>query len=80
LVWPSDENSSIALDKAGDLIIATPGLGDVIKKSVQGLISYCGDLAHWSVKRNWIFEEFRKRLGIPNQRRLQMSSALSSGG
>ena len=48
------------LDKAGNLILATPGLGDVIKKSVQGLISYCGDLAHWSVQTEMIFDEFRK--------------------
>jgi EcsC protein family len=47
------------LDKAGDLILATPGLGDVIKKSVQGLISYCGDVAHWSVQTETIFTEFR---------------------
>ncbi len=48
------------LDKAGNLILATPGLGDVIKKSVQGLISYCGDLAHWSVQTEMISDEFRK--------------------
>lgn len=48
------------LEKAGDFILSTPGLGDIIKNSVQGLISYCGDLAHWSVQTESIFEEFRK--------------------
>ncbi len=47
------------LDKLGDLILATPGLGDIIKNSIQGLISYLGDFAHWTVDTEAIFEEFR---------------------
>jgi len=38
------------LDKAGDLILATPGLGDIIKLSIQGLTGVCNDIAQWSVQ------------------------------
>jgi len=48
------------LDKAGDLVFATPGVGDVIKLSVQGLTGVCNDLAQWSVRPEAIFAEFRK--------------------
>lgn len=47
------------LDKAGDFILSTPGLGDVIKLSIQGLTSVCGDIAHWSVQPAAIYSEFR---------------------
>ncbi|CAA2102789.1 EcsC family protein [Variovorax paradoxus] len=48
------------LDKAGDLLLDTPGVGTVIKKSVEGLTSICNDAAQWSVRPEAIFEEFRK--------------------
>ncbi len=48
------------LDSTGDLILATPGIGDVIKLSIQGLMSICNDAAHWSIPRESIYEEFRK--------------------
>ena len=48
------------LDKAGDLFLATPGLGDVIRRSIQGLTSVCNDLAQWTVRPESICEEFRK--------------------
>ncbi len=48
------------LDKAGDLILATPGLGHVIKSSIQGIVSVCNDVAQWSVARESIYTEFRK--------------------
>jgi hypothetical protein len=51
LNWP--------LDKAGDLILATPGVGDVIKQSIQGLTGVCNDLAQWSVRPEVIYQEFR---------------------
>jgi hypothetical protein len=52
LNWP--------LDKAGDLILATPGLGDAIKRSIQGLAGVCNDVAQWSVQSEVIYAEFRK--------------------
>ncbi|NTV81018.1 MAG: EcsC family protein [Candidatus Aminicenantes bacterium] len=48
------------LDKAGDLILATPGLGDAIKGTIQGLTSVCNDVAQWSVQKEAIYSEFRK--------------------
>lgn len=48
------------LDKAGDLVLATPGLGHVIKSSIQGIVSVCNDVAQWSVARESIYTEFRK--------------------
>ena len=52
LNWP--------LDKAGDLVLAVPGLGDAIRFAIQGITSVCNDLAHWSVRPEAIYEEFRK--------------------
>jgi hypothetical protein len=52
LNWP--------LDKAGDLILATPGIGDAFKLSIKGLTGVCNDLAQWSVRAEVIYEEFRK--------------------
>lgn len=48
------------LDKAGDLILATPGLGDAIKAAIQGLTGVCNDVAHWSVQKDAIYSEFHK--------------------
>ena len=48
LNWP--------LDKAGDLILATPGLGDAIKLSIQGLTGVCNDVAQWSVQPEMIYD------------------------
>ena len=48
------------LDKVGDLMLATPGIGDAIKFSIQGIIGVCNDLAQWSIPQEAIYEEFRK--------------------
>lgn len=48
------------LDKAGDLLLQTPGVGDAIRLSIQGLIGVCNDMAQWSVQRDSIYAEFRK--------------------
>src|SRR5258708_23221075 len=48
------------LDKAGDLILATPGLSDAIRYSIRGLTGVCNDFAQWSVRPEVIYEEFRK--------------------
>lgn len=51
LNWP--------LDKAGDLLLATPGVGDAIKAAIQGLTTVCNDAAQWSVRPESIYREFR---------------------
>jgi len=39
------------LDKVGDAVFATPGIGVVIRKSIEGLTSVLNDAAQWSVRR-----------------------------
>lgn len=47
------------LNKAGDMIMETPGLGDTIRAAIQGIVSSSNDLAQWSVRPEAIYEEFR---------------------
>lgn len=47
------------LDKAGDLIIDAPGIGNAIRHSVQGITGVCNDLAQWSVRPEVIYAKFR---------------------
>jgi hypothetical protein len=47
------------LNKAGDIIMETPGLGDTIRAAIQGIVSSSNDLAQWSVRPEAIYEEFR---------------------
>ncbi|WP_226093396.1 EcsC family protein [Dickeya oryzae] len=47
------------LDYVGDLILDNDTIGDVIKKSINGLVGVCNDAAQWSVRPESIFEEFR---------------------
>ncbi len=47
------------LDKAGDVIFKTPGVGEAITKSVEGLASVCNDFAQWSVRPDSIYAEYR---------------------
>ena len=48
------------LDKTGDLLFQTPGVGDAIRLSIQGLTGVCNDMAQWSVQKDSIYTEFRK--------------------
>jgi hypothetical protein len=48
------------LDKAGDVIMKTPGVGWVIEKSIGGLVNITNDAAQWSVRAETIHEEYRK--------------------
>lgn len=48
------------LDKAGDLLLQTPGVGDAIRLSIQGLTGVCNDMAQWSVQKDAIYAVFRK--------------------
>lgn len=47
------------LDKAGDLVMATPGVSFVIEKSMVGLIGLFNDFAQWSVRPESIYKEYR---------------------
>jgi len=47
------------LNKAGDAVMALPGVGWVIEKSVTGIVSITNDLAQWSVRPEAIFQEYR---------------------
>ncbi len=48
------------LNKAGDLILSTPGIGDAIKRSIQGITFVCNDAAQWSISQKAIYGEFHK--------------------
>ena len=48
------------LDKAGDVVMKTPGIGWVLEKSIGGLVNLTNDAARWSVRPDAIFEEYRK--------------------
>src|SRR6202008_3272845 len=52
LNWP--------LDKAGDLVMKTPGIGWVLEKSVGGLVTVTNDVAQLSVRPDAIHEENRR--------------------
>ena len=47
------------LDRAGDLIFAIPGVGDIIRLSIQGVSRICNDVAQWSVRPEAIYAEFQ---------------------
>ena len=47
------------IDKAGDLVMVTPGLGWVIEKSVSGVVSLVNEASQWSVRPEAIFAEYR---------------------
>ena len=49
------------LEQAGDLIMDTPGLGDMIRRVVQGVVSVSNDAALWSIRPDSIYSEFRDR-------------------
>jgi len=48
------------LEKAGDLITEAPGVDWVIEKAIGGLVGLLNDLAHWTVRPDAIYEEYRK--------------------
>lgn len=47
------------LEKASDFITSVPGVDWVIEKAVGGLVSLLNDLAHWTVRPDAIFQEYR---------------------
>jgi hypothetical protein len=48
------------LEKAGNLITEVPGVDWVVEKALGGLVGLLNDLAHWSVRPDAIYEEYRK--------------------
>lgn len=48
------------LEKAGALATEVPGVDWVLKKAVSGLVGLLNDFAHWSVRPEAIFKEYRK--------------------
>lgn len=48
------------LDKAGDLLFATPGIGYILRISIEGLVHVCNDIAQWSVQPDSIYAAFRE--------------------
>jgi len=61
LSWSDQAMRAISwpLDKAGDFIIETPGLGDAIKKAIGGIVNVSNDVAQRSVRPEAIYEQFR---------------------
>ena len=51
---------NVPLDKAGDAVLKTPGVGWAIQKSIGGLVNVTNDAAQWSVRPDVIYEEYRK--------------------
>lgn len=48
------------LERAGDLVTEVPGVDWVIEKAVRGLVGLLNDLAHWSVRPDSIYAEYRR--------------------
>ena len=46
------------LDKAGDYLLDTE-VGEVIQKSISGVVSVSNDMAQWSVRPDVIYKEYR---------------------
>jgi hypothetical protein len=48
------------INAAGEALMNTPGLGQVIEKSASGVVGVANDLAHWTVRPGAIHQEYRK--------------------
>jgi len=48
------------LEKAKDFITAVPGVDWVIEKVIGGLVCLLNDLAHWAVRPEAVYKEYRK--------------------
>ena len=47
------------LNKAGDAVLNTPGIGEAIRKSISGIVRVSNDFAQWTVRPESIYKEFR---------------------
>ena len=48
------------LEKASDLVTKVPGVDWVVEKAIGGLVGLLNDLAHWTVRPEAIYEEYRR--------------------
>jgi hypothetical protein len=57
-----DKAMSVAawpIDKAGQAMLNTPGLGPAIRKAASGVVGVINDVSQWSVRPQAIIEEYR---------------------
>lgn len=47
------------LNKAGDAVLSTPGIGEAIRKSIGGIVHVSNDFAQWTVRKESIYKKFR---------------------
>ena len=47
------------LNKAGDAVLNTPGIGEAIRKSIGGIVHISNDFAQWTVRQESIYKKFR---------------------
>lgn len=47
-------------DKTGDALLATPGVGDAIRHTAEGITSVSNDLAQWSISQERVYRGFHK--------------------
>jgi len=55
------EKINYPIEKAGEFVLDTPLLGDIIQKSIKGIIDVSNDVAQYSVRPEAIFAEFVSR-------------------
>lgn len=48
------------LEKAGNWVLSAPYVGDVVEKSLIGIIGLLNDAASWTVRPKAVFKDFRK--------------------
>ncbi|MBF0503097.1 MAG: EcsC family protein [Candidatus Riflebacteria bacterium] len=64
------EKINYPLAKAGELVLDAPLIGDVLQKTVKGIIEIASDVAHFSVRPDSIYTEFSSR-GVQKVRKLE---------
>lgn len=52
-----------AIDKAGEVIVETPIIGDAIQKTTEGLLSLCNDISQATLPEKAILKEFKSITG-----------------
>jgi hypothetical protein len=52
------------LDRAGKIVMRTPGLGWAVERTVGGLVSVANDAAQWSVRRDAIYRHLAQASGF----------------
>lgn len=57
------KSMNLAIDKTGNIVMTTPVVGDVLTKSVQGLLAICNDISQATLPEKTIYNEFQKISG-----------------